>query len=98
MSEGNTVGINDPSAQTRQCIDTIKFALEEAGSSLKDVVRTRILLTDISIWEEVAAVRGEYFREILPVDTVMQVSAFINPEWLIEIEVDAVVSSNESDA
>ncbi len=97
-SEGNTVGVNDPSAQTRQCIETIKLALEEAGSGLKDVVRTRMLLTDINIWKEVASVRGEYFRNILPVDTVMQVSAFINPEWLIEIEVDAVVSGNGSDA
>ena len=97
-SEGNTVGLNDPSAQTRQCIETIKIALEEAGSSLNDVVRTRMLLTDISIWKEVAAVRGEYFRDILPVDTVMQVSSFINPEWLIEIEVDAVVSDNKSAA
>ncbi len=95
-SEGNTVGISDPSAQTWQCIETRKLALEEAGSSLKDVVRTRMLLTGTNIWKEVAVVRGEYFKDILPVDTVMQVSTFINPEQLIEI--DVVVSSDEDDA
>lgn len=88
---GNTVGINDPAEQTRQCIKTIQIALEEAGASLDDVIRTRMLLTDISIWQEVAEVRGEYFRESRPVDTVMQINSFINPEWLIEIEVDAIV-------
>ena len=88
---GNTVGVNDPAAQTRQCFKTIIAALEEAGASLNDVVRTRMLLTNIDIWKEVAEVRGEYFKDIRPVDTVMEVSQFINPEWLIEIEVDAVV-------
>lgn len=55
------------------------------------MVRTRVLLTRIEDWEAVAQVRGEYFRDIRPVDTVMQVSRFIDPEWLVEIEVDAVV-------
>ncbi|WOH36383.1 RidA family protein [Thalassotalea fonticola] len=88
---GVTIGVGDPAAQTRQCIKTIIAALEEAGATLNDVVRTRMLLTNIDNWKEVAAVRGEYFKDIRPVDTVMQVSQFINPEWLIEIEVDAVV-------
>lgn len=61
------------------------------GASLKDVVRTRMLLTKIENWKEIAKVRGEYFKDILPVDTVMEVSRFINPEWLIEIEADAIV-------
>ena len=91
-SDGKTVGVGDPAAQTRQCIETIKRALEEAGASLEDVVRTRTLLTRIDDWEQVARVRGEYFRDIRPVDTVMEVSRFINPEWLVEIEVDAVVA------
>ncbi|ACJ28095.1 Endoribonuclease L-PSP [Shewanella piezotolerans WP3] len=90
---GKTVGINDPALQTRQCIKTIENALKEAGATLNDVVRTRMLLTNIDHWKEVAEVRGEYFKDILPVDTVMEVSKFINPEWLIEIEVDAVVQS-----
>jgi len=88
---GKTVGIEDPAAQTRQCIEIIKNALEKAGSGLQDVVRTRMLLTRIEDWEEVIKVRAEYFKDIKPVDTIMQVSRFINPEWLIEIEVDAVI-------
>ena len=91
---GKTVGVGDPAAQTRRCLETIKLSLEKAGASLSDVVRTRMLLTHIEHWPDVAKVRGEYFREIRPVDTVMQVSQFINPEWLIEIEVDAVVSEH----
>ncbi len=92
--DGKTVGLNDPATQTRQCIETIKAALECAGVSLNDVVRTRMLLKRIGDWEQVAKVRGEYFKDIRPVDTVMEVSRFINPEWLVEIEVDAII--NES--
>jgi len=91
--DGNTVGIGDPAVQTRQCIKIIKSALEQAGSGLEDVIRTRILLTDINDWKAVAKVRAEYFKDIRPVDTVMQVSSFINPEWLVEIEADAVVGN-----
>ncbi len=90
-ADGNTVGVDDPAAQTRQCLETIKAALTEAGSSMQDVVRTRMLLTRIDDWNSIARVRGEYFSEIRPVDTVVQVSQFINPEWLVEIEVDAIV-------
>jgi len=93
---GATVGVGDPAVQTRQCLETIQAALEDAGATLSDVVRTRILLTTIEDWEQVAKVRGEYFKDIRPVDTVMQVSRFINPEWLVEIEVDAVVSDNDA--
>jgi enamine deaminase RidA (YjgF/YER057c/UK114 family) len=70
------------------------MALEQAGASLADVVRTRILLTRIADWERVAAVRGEYFRDIRPVDTVMQVSGFINPDWLVEVEVEAIIDED----
>ncbi len=90
-ANGKTVGIDDPAAQTRQCLQTIKAALEQAGASLGDVVRTRMLLTRVEDWPEIATVRGEYFKDIRPVDTVLQVSGFINKEWLIEIEVDAVI-------
>lgn len=92
-TNGNTVGIGDISLQTKQCLETIKIALEKAGSSLNDVVRTRILLTNIEDWKAAAKVRASYFKTIKPVDTIMQVSRFINPEWLIEIEVDAIVAS-----
>jgi enamine deaminase RidA (YjgF/YER057c/UK114 family) len=90
-ADGKTVGIGDPAAQTRRCLEIIAAALREAGASLEHVVRTRMLLTRIDDWEAVAAVRGEYFKDIRPVDTVMEVSGFINPEWLVEIEVDAVI-------
>lgn len=92
-NKGNTVGVGDVSVQTKQCLETIKIALEKAGSSLDDVVRTRMLLTNIDDWKSVAEVRASYFKTIKPVDTIMQVSRFINPEWLIEIEVDAIVTS-----
>lgn len=93
-ANGKTVGVGDPAAQTRQCLETIKAALEQAGPSLSDVVRTRMLLTRIEDWQEIAKVRGEYFKDIRPVDTVLEVNGFINKEWLIEIEVDAVVDES----
>ncbi|MCM8568590.1 RidA family protein [Gramella jeungdoensis] len=89
---GKTVGIGDVKAQTRKCIEIIKAALEQAGSGLEDVVRTRIILTDIDDWKSVIEVRSGYFKKIKPVDTIMQVSRFVNPEWLIEIEADAIIS------
>lgn len=90
-TNGNTVGVDDIALQTEQCLKTIKIALEKAGSSLNDVVRTRMLLTNIEDWKIAADVKAHYFRTIKPVDTVMQVSRFINPDWLIEIEVDAIM-------
>ncbi len=89
--DGKTVGRGDPEAQARRCLEIIAAALEKAGASLRHVVRTRILLTDIAHWEAAANVHGEFFRDIRPVNTVMQVSRFIDPDWLIEIEADAVV-------
>jgi enamine deaminase RidA (YjgF/YER057c/UK114 family) len=90
-SDGRTVGRGDAGAQARRCLEIIGAALEQAGASLQDVVRTRILLTRIEDWEAVASVHGEVFRNIRPVNTIMQVSRFIDPEWLVEIEADAVV-------
>ena len=74
-----------------ECIEVIKAALEQAGSGLHHVVRTRVILTDIDNWKAAIDVRKEYFREIRPVDTIMAVDRFVNPEWLIEIEADAVI-------
>ena len=91
-SDPKSVGVSDREAQTRQCIETVKAALAEAGTSLEDVVRKRMLLTRISDWEQVARLRGEYFKDIRPVDTMMEVSRFINPDWLVEIEVDSIIS------
>jgi len=93
-SEGRTVGIDDPALQARQCFETIEAALKQAGASLEDVVRTRMLLTRISDWEAIAEVRGKYFKNIRPVDTVMEVSRFINPDWLVEVEMDAVIDQD----
>lgn len=89
---GNTVGIGDPAAQARRCLEIIKEALENAGSGMDDVVRTRVMLTNIDDWKKVIEVRAEYFKDIRPVDTIMQVSRFVNAEWLVEFEADAVVS------
>jgi len=91
-SEGKTVGVGDPAVQARRCLEIIREALENAGSGMEDVVRTRVLLTNIEDWKKVIEVRAEYFKEIRPVDTIMQVSHFVNPEWLVEFEADAVVS------
>jgi len=89
---GKTVGIGDVFAQTKQCFEIIKDALEQAGSGLHDIVRTRVILTDIDNWKEAIEARIEYCQEARPVDTIMAINRFVNPEWLVEIEVDAVVS------
>ena len=86
-----TVGVGDPAAQTRRCLEIVKGAIEDAGGSLRHVVRTRILLTRIDDWQAVAAVHGEFFRDIRPTNTIMQITRFIDPEWLVEIEADAIV-------
>ena len=91
---GETVATGDPAEQARRCLEIIKAALEEAGASLDDVVRTRTLLKRIEDWEAVAKVRAAYFKEIRPVDTIMQISTFVNPEWLVEFEVDAVIDQD----
>jgi enamine deaminase RidA (YjgF/YER057c/UK114 family) len=90
--DGRTVGKGDPAAQTRRCLEIIGSALERSGASLRDVVRTRVLLTRIADWPAVAAVHGEVFRDIRPVCTVAAVAALIDADWLVEIEADAVVS------
>lgn len=92
--DGRTVGHGDAAAQARRCLEIIATALERAGASLRHVTRTRILLTRIGDWEAVAAVHGEVFREIRPVNTIMQVTRFIDPDWLVEIEADAVVEED----
>ena len=91
-SEGKTVGVGDPAAQARRCLEIIKEALENAGSGMEDVIRTRVILTNIDDWKSVIDVRAEYFKDIRPVDTIIEVSQFVNPEWLVEFEADAVVS------
>jgi enamine deaminase RidA (YjgF/YER057c/UK114 family) len=89
--DGRTVGHGDAAAQARRCLEIIAAALEEAGAALRHVVRTRVLLTRIEDWAAVGAVHGAYFGDIRPANTIVQVSRFIDPDWLIEIEADAVI-------
>ncbi len=96
--DGRTVSPGDAGAQARRCFEIIATALEKAGASLRHVVRTRILLTRIEDWEAVAAIHGEFFREIRPVNTIMQVTRFIDPAWLVEVEADAVLDDGGSAA
>jgi enamine deaminase RidA (YjgF/YER057c/UK114 family) len=90
--DGKTIGVGDVGAQTRRCFEIIEDALVRAGSGLHDVVRTRVILTDIDRWREAIDVRKEYFRNIRPVDTIMGITRFVNPEWLVEVEVEAVIA------
>lgn len=89
--DGKTVSVGDPAAQARRCFEIIRLALEEAGAGLKDVIRTRMFLTRIEDWEAVGRVHGEVFEGIRPASTLVQVSRFIDPDWLVEIEADAMV-------
>jgi enamine deaminase RidA (YjgF/YER057c/UK114 family) len=91
-SGGKPVAIGDPAAQTRAIIEVIEKALADLGGSLNDVVRTRIYLVDIAHWEAVGRVHGEFFTDIRPANSMFQVTAFVRPEWLVEIEADAVVA------
>ena len=95
-SGGKMVGIGDPAAQTRAILEIIAKALADAGARLEDVIRTRIYLTDIDHWEAVGRVHGDVFGEIRPASSILQVTRFINPDWLVEIEADAVVSEARS--
>lgn len=91
---GTTAPGDGAAAQTREALRRIDLALREAGASMTDVVRTRIFVTDIGRWEEIAAVHAEVFGDIRPVATMVEVSALISPELLVEIEVDAYVASD----
>lgn len=89
---GKTVGVGDARRQAERCFEIIDDALRRAGASWGDVVRTRLMLTDIADWKDVIKARKPYCQKSKPVDTIMQVVRFVNPEWLVEVEVDAVIS------
>ncbi|HEX5171464.1 MAG TPA: RidA family protein [Cyclobacteriaceae bacterium] len=89
--DGKTVAIGNPESQARRCLEIIKTAIEGVGGKMSDVIRTRILLIRIEDWEKVALVHGEFFTDIRPANTIMQVVRFIDPNWLIEIEADAII-------
>jgi enamine deaminase RidA (YjgF/YER057c/UK114 family) len=91
-ADGRTACPGDVAGQTRRCLEIIAAALAEAGACLDHVIRTRIMLTDIDRWQAAAAVHGEVFGAIRPACTVVGVARFVDPAWLVEIEVDAVVA------
>ncbi len=88
---GNLVGINNPYEQTIKCLKNIESALINAGTNLSEVVRTRMYVKNINDWEEIGRAHGEFFKNIKPASTMVEVNNLINPEMLIEIEVDAVI-------
>ena len=90
-ADGKIVGVGDPYAQTVQAIKNLQAGLERAGADLKDVVRTRLFVTKISEWEKFGKAHGEFFGDVLPAMTIVEVSKLIDPDMMIEIEADAFV-------
>jgi enamine deaminase RidA (YjgF/YER057c/UK114 family) len=89
--DGSTAYPNDLYKQTTRCLEIIKKAITDAGGQLENVIRTRIYLKDITDWEKAAKAHSEYFSEILPTCTFVEVKGFVKDDWLIEIETDCVI-------
>ncbi len=88
---GGTAAKGDVYGQTRRCLEIVEKAIRDAGGSIENVTRTRIILTDIALWKDAARAHAEVFGVIRPVTTLMQVTAFVDPDWLVEIEAEAVL-------
>jgi enamine deaminase RidA (YjgF/YER057c/UK114 family) len=89
--QGQVVGVGDPYAQTIYILEKIKKALAQAGAGMEDVVRTRMYVTQIEQWEAIGRAHGEFFREVRPAATLVEVSRLIDPQMLVEIEVEALL-------
>jgi len=93
-ADGDTVGIGDPAAQTRQAIGNVERALTDAGATLGDVVRTRLFVTDIEDWEAIGAAHAEAFGDVRPATSMVEVSALIDPQLLVEVEATAILADD----
>jgi len=91
---GGVAAAGDVYGQTRRCLEIIAQAVADAGLSLNSVVRTRVMLTDISRWQEAARAHGEFFSAIRPACTFVEVKGLINPEWLVELEADCIAETD----
>ena len=93
-ASGKIVGVGDMGVQARQALENVRRALEQAGATLEDVVRTRIYVTDISRWEAVGRVHGEFFAAIRPTTSMVEVRKLIDPDMLVEIEAEAILADD----
>lgn len=89
IMDNEVVGIGDPYAQTKRILEIINDVLQQAGATINDVVRTRIYVTDITMWEEIGRAHGEVFGDVMPATSMVEVSQLIDPDFLVEIEATA---------
>ena len=92
LADGSTAARGDVYGQTKRCLEIMQKAIEDIGGNLEDVIRTRIMLVDISTWEKAAKAHGEVFSEICPACTFVEISGLINNDWLVETEADCVLN------